>query len=528
VGISLKKASFFLLFIAILSCSVLSTFSGSIADLEADKFTAKQNHLPSGFDPHAPIHIRGNNELNQTAMSEGWSGNGSASNPFIIEGYSIQSQYTCVSIRDTDFHFIIQNCSLTTSAGNDYQAAVYLWDVSNGVVDSCFMFDKVVGIFLETSDQCKIINNTIYNVEFYTIEFWKCTGLTLANNTLIGEGFSIVGYNSNQWLHFFESNTVNGKPVLYLREQIGGILDCASYGQVILAACEDVDVRNAVIANATMGIALGACFNCRVYDNDVSWNKYGILVSVSSGIHIYNNTVHSYNSFGIHLNQSSGCIIEQNEVNTSKSVGIDQILSSDNTYRLNNITGSDWGGFVSHEGENITLTNNTIFENSIGITISYASNSRVLFNIIHNNTDTGLQIGWMSTSCKIYGNELGWNIGGNAYDEGSSNQWDDGISLGNFWSDYPGTGTYDIPGSAGSVDRFPHLIGEEYAPPATNTTTSTTSTTTSLTCGFITSPTTPGNGSPPEMPIQAIVLISAISGAGLTLVVVYIVLLRKS
>ncbi len=60
---------------------------------------------------------------------------------------------------------------------------------------------------------------------------------------------------------------------------------------------------------------------------------------------------------------------------------------------------------------------------------------------------------------QTHGNQLGYNGESNASDEeGTDNSWDDGVSLGNYWGDYDGTGVYTIPGSTGSVDRYPRKM----------------------------------------------------------------------
>ncbi|GAG96993.1 unnamed protein product [marine sediment metagenome] len=56
----------------------------------------------------------------------------------------------------------------------------------------------------------------------------------------------------------------------------------------------------------------------------------------------------------------------------------------------------------------------------------------------------------MSNYNVLYLNRLGYNAENNALDNGKrdSNIWDDGVSVGNWWSDYDGTGTYEIMGWA--------------------------------------------------------------------------------
>ena len=82
--------------------------------------------------------------------------------------------------------------------------------------------------------------------------------------------------------------------------------------------------------------------------------------------------------------------------------------------------------------------------------------------IVQNNVteNAGVGIGLVgSEKSLIHNNRIGWNSGGNARDDGSDNQWDDGVGAGNYWSDYDGYGEYEITGEAGSKDRYPFSLG---------------------------------------------------------------------
>ena len=51
------------------------------------------------YTPHNPILINGDSEFNSTAQAEGWLGNGTTSNPFVISGLEIlTSTETAISI----------------------------------------------------------------------------------------------------------------------------------------------------------------------------------------------------------------------------------------------------------------------------------------------------------------------------------------------------------------------------------------------------------------------------------------------
>ncbi|MHA2161705.1 MAG: hypothetical protein ACXABF_04735, partial [Candidatus Thorarchaeota archaeon] len=82
--------------------------------------------------PHDPIVINDNQDFETQA----WPGNGSESNPFIIDGLNITDFDSCISIIGTTAYFIIRNCFLR-SIGGFSGFAVNLQDVSNGTIEDC-------------------------------------------------------------------------------------------------------------------------------------------------------------------------------------------------------------------------------------------------------------------------------------------------------------------------------------------------------------------------------------------------------
>jgi len=64
------------------------------------------------------IDIDGNDELNSTASSEGWAGNGSSSSPYLIQNLSIDANGGdfCIRITNTTLNFNITDCQLKDTA----------------------------------------------------------------------------------------------------------------------------------------------------------------------------------------------------------------------------------------------------------------------------------------------------------------------------------------------------------------------------------------------------------------------------
>jgi hypothetical protein len=80
--------------------------------------------------------------------------------------------------------------------------------------------------------------------------------------------------------------------------------------------------------------------------------------------------------------------------------------------------------------------------------------------LIANNSRTGIELGPDSSNNLIFGNAIGWNAFRNAEDAGTDNSWDDGVSLGNWWSDFNSTESdvYEIEGRANSQDNYPQVF----------------------------------------------------------------------
>jgi hypothetical protein len=71
---------------------------------------------------HNAIYIDGDDNFNETTLTENWPGNGSLQNPFIIQELDIDLGGTaepCIHINSTRVHFIIRDCNLLGSNQSD-------------------------------------------------------------------------------------------------------------------------------------------------------------------------------------------------------------------------------------------------------------------------------------------------------------------------------------------------------------------------------------------------------------------------
>ncbi len=148
--------------------------------------------------PSPVISINGNSDLNSQATTNGWSGSGTSSDPYIISNYSISSsnQYSFV-IQNTNLHVIFENNFLTNGIVGVFVQNVQNLVIKNNSITNCEKF----GILIDESANNLIVNNTISHTS-------NGMGLLITNsvNNLFNNNTS--EFNSNHGF-FISQNTTN-------------------------------------------------------------------------------------------------------------------------------------------------------------------------------------------------------------------------------------------------------------------------------------------------------------------------------
>ncbi len=296
---------------------------------------------------------------------------------------------------------------------------------------------STAGAYVENTMGNVIEDNTVINC-FYGIASGYTSGVTLRNNVMTKSsvvmwGTMMVHYNTHS---IDTSNTVNGRPVIYWKDVLGGKVPKGA-GQVILANCHDVQVKEQDISYASVGIMLGYCTNCQVKENSVSFSQvYGIYMQDSHENTIKENFLQNNGYDGLVMEDCNDNTIKENRAVNSGEDGIWIITSSGNLIKENYASDGMWGIFLTECGGN-TIVENTVMKNSrTGIHLYGISYD----NVVHKNI---IKKNWQGVVCDTgtYDNTVHHNNFFHndiqARDEGIGNMWDDG-SEGNYWSDYKG------------------------------------------------------------------------------------------
>ncbi|MEW5937603.1 MAG: NosD domain-containing protein [Candidatus Thermoplasmatota archaeon] len=224
-----------------------------------------------------------------------------------------------------------------TASNNNY-SGIYISDSNNNTItNNTASLNNECGVCLYTSCTSNTIANNTLSNNGEGIHLYSSESNTIANNTMVNDGIFIWGDLLEHWnTHSIDtSNTVNGKPVRYWKNQTGGTVPPGA-GQVILANCTNVVVENQNVSDGSVGIELGFSPNNTLTNNTASLNtNYGIYLYSSSGNTIANNTASSNTNYGIYLHSSSGNTITNNTASNNYE-GIYLYSSSNNTIYHNN------------------------------------------------------------------------------------------------------------------------------------------------------------------------------------------------
>ncbi|MHA1248303.1 MAG: right-handed parallel beta-helix repeat-containing protein [Candidatus Thorarchaeota archaeon] len=426
--------------------------------------------------------ITANNTVNGKAMGYFWNLSGGEIDGSQY-GQVILANCTDVTVRDGVFHNVSERCtllnntisdnsgggvSLYSSSGSTLINNTILYNLGTGVnlysshnntlVNNTVSNNLPCGVNLDFSSNNTLINNTITNNPRSGVYLWYSPDSTLMDNTLENNGIVIYGSPVTCWRQTITANnTVNGKAMGYFWNLTGGEIDGSQYGQVILANCTDVTVRDGVFRNVSLGAQVGFSERCSLLNNIISNNSQsGVFLVCSSDCTLADNTISNNLCFGVDWDGSSGNAMTNNTVSNNGDDGVFLWFSCDNTLSNNTISNNSGDGLYVDSSSQNTLANNTVCDNGgAGVRmVSSSDRNDLLGNEVGLNSGTGIIIDGSSSNL-LYRNRLYSNGGGNARDDGSDNHWNT-TQVGNYWSDYGGTGgIYRIPGTAGSIDYHP-------------------------------------------------------------------------
>ncbi len=284
------------------------------------------------------------------------------------------------------------NKVLNNSFSNNKENGIFIEDtvyseLSNNICDN----NSKNGIVLQTntwwgktSDTNTIANNSCkYNSE-NGIKLIDTYSTTLKNNNMISCGLLIEGDEINHWnTHTIDKkNEVNGKILYYLKNKNSGTIS-QNAGQVILANCKNVVVKDQNLSCNSVGITLAFSDKNNILNNSCNRNIFdGIYLYKSNQNSINNNTINSNKNNGIFLKHGSNSnTIKNNICNFNLKAGLSLEGSNNNEISSNYCNGNSYEGIFLHSSDQNTIINNNCSQNIDGVRVQYSES-----NVLKNNT----------------------------------------------------------------------------------------------------------------------------------------------
>lgn len=355
--------------IILLLTLVLMAFSGHdennfrALDLE-DSLKVIENNKKESVQTIDPITIFNDKEFLNASQTYSWTGNGTVTNPFIIENYIINLQNSSligINIQNTTYSFTIQNVKITGG-----YAGILLNGVSNASVLANEATNNTRGFLFMNITNSLIQDNLAFSnnhtgFEFRYINHANSVMQNRAINSSIGFGVlsstsilfqnNVIEKNEKSGFRLFEShqNTINENTISE-----------SEHGIEIFFSDSNLFNNNTI----------SFCFDGIFVESDSNYNNF-----------IY-NIVHSNNNNGFTLNWGNNNNFDFNNGYNNQNNGFSIFYGSYNSF-LNNLVSdnSNYGFYLSNNTKDNTLTNNTGCGNFNGSIVNESESNNLIQNV---------------------------------------------------------------------------------------------------------------------------------------------------
>ncbi|MBD3405232.1 MAG: hypothetical protein GF411_03735 [Candidatus Lokiarchaeota archaeon] len=237
--------------------------------------------------------------------SQGFPGNGSESNPYLLEGYNITSDDVCIDISGTSAHYKINGCLISAPVFSSNQG-ILIDSAPNGTVESCIIEKHQYGLRIASSEDCVVKSNTVRD-NSEGLSFYDCDNFLISNNTAFNDEISL--YLTSSYHCVISNNTLKDSTKggyisgVYLNVIDNIVKNNSEYGLFTASEYSTV-AENEIMQNPTgiyfySGQGLNISFN-QIYDN-TEYGFYGYEYDLRDSI-LANNTF-SDNKYGVYLSR---------------------------------------------------------------------------------------------------------------------------------------------------------------------------------------------------------------------------------
>ena len=386
----MKHASEALVFMILLVTPLL--LSGVISPVISEAEIQVQNPMkistPS-YEDHDPIWIYNDTAFDDMASAEGWIGDGSPGDPYVIEGYNITTDEVAIDIYDVTVSFEIRDCYIVNETiGMASPGIVIENSTLVSISDTIFEY-RMIGIVLSYQHSGIITGCTISHASDNHILVNDSEGLSIesCNLDICDNTGIVISYTNNTMINNCEISN-------------------AEYSGIYLGHSNDITVTNSEVYDCSNhGINVYYSSHVTIENNVIHDNMWGgiplcgVYLTYSDHASIIGNEIYDNARNGIYLEYSDWAYIFDNDIYGNSDHGIDAILSYNGTILQNRIFENGWWpvlinalcGIYLGNSADWLIADNLIWNNTpSGISLEIAQRIEIHNNEIFNNTDAGI------------------------------------------------------------------------------------------------------------------------------------------
>jgi parallel beta-helix repeat protein len=326
---------------------LLLLVAGPRAAISVEAFSAasKPDNIatPAAYTDHAAIYVDGNADFLAQATAESWAGNGSPENPVTITGYRItDTGVAAVRIWNVDLHWVLSDCLI--EGGPPYAAAVWLSNVSNGVISGNIMRNRDLGInAVDGTRNCSIIGNEICDNDRQGI-----VSLNGMSNCVISGNYFHGNQGNNIWMTGgFNDSEISDNTFIQ-----GG-------NGIRVLACLRSTLRNNTVTDSQLdSIVIPSAHDTAILDNKVTGSLVTGIMTTGDELEIADNVVSDCVSYGIYLAFGNNCSLRENAVSSCTEYGLRLASVADATVTQNLFSDNGDGCQVVDDGDDNVFSYN--------------------------------------------------------------------------------------------------------------------------------------------------------------------------
>lgn len=297
-------------------------------------------------------------------------------------------------------------------------------NLHGNTISNCTFTGNTNGIYIgDFSPGNKLTGNTLSG-NTYGIYLSACSNSYLRDNHMTNNDFNFFVSSStiaNSINDIDESNTVNGKPIIYWQNKQSQTVP-ADAGYIALVNCTQMTIQDMDLSHNGQAILLSGVTESTIKNNKISQNHNGIWLVESKNNRIEQNSFSDNSYYALYVSNSERNILVSNRftgnglkgtsheqaVGSTGKAALYLIMSHSNQIENNEISGNGEG--ICLHGSNQNTIKSNILENNMGSTVILFDcvNDTITANTINANNGPGVKL-WSTEQTDVYGNDITGN-----------------------------------------------------------------------------------------------------------------------